>query len=69
MMNKKMSSSTRNESTHPVQPKTETGEYGIEQVMASSKNLANARKHSGYHFSHDELEHKCDRVDEQRDND
>jgi len=38
------------------------GEYGIEQMLSNQEALSNVRKQSSYHYSHDELQHKEDRI-------
>ncbi|HEY9714914.1 MAG TPA: hypothetical protein V6C72_15710 [Chroococcales cyanobacterium] len=48
-----------------MQPNADSGEYGIEQILApTAEKLEEARKHSFYHYSRSELEHKSDPIEE-----
>ena len=40
----------------------ENAEYGLSHLMAKEEDLEEARKHSQYRMSQDELEHKRDDV-------
>ena len=47
----------------PSEKPVEPAEYGLEQILASEDAESEARKRSAYRFTHDQLEHKEDRVD------
>jgi len=51
------------EATEQAVQNEESGEFGISHVLVQNEeDIEEARKRSGYHYSHDELDHKEDHI-------
>lgn len=59
----------RNESVQESPKQVDdSGEYGLEQILRPAEaDLEEARKHSAYHYSRRQLDHKEDRVTKKAD--
>jgi hypothetical protein len=63
MVDKKKTVSQEQKNLEENSQQIDDGEYGVEQMLASNQeDLDNVRKHSSYHYSHDQLQHKEDRI-------